>query len=97
MGFSEDDRPHDYIIRIISPPHCARGSKGCEKCAEAAEVQIPCLIRVFLDGGMVARPMMEVEVDGALRLLEFDIIKRFTTVDEAKAYAKDNGISNIRI
>jgi hypothetical protein len=95
MEFSDEDRPQELIIRIISPPHCARGSKRCEQCAEAAKTQIPCLIRVFFDVGIAARPVMELEIDGQMQSCEFDVIKKFNSTEDAMKYAKENDITSI--
>ena len=85
-------RPSEEIIRIISPPHCARGPRGCDKCREAAEVQHICLLRVFLDHGEIARPMIQLVRDGESRLYEYDVLKYFESETEAVEYAEENGI-----
>ncbi|MDF1538984.1 MAG: hypothetical protein P1Q69_08775 [Candidatus Thorarchaeota archaeon] len=95
MGISEEHRPQEEIIRVLSPPHCARGPKGCDKCREAAKIKEICLLRIFFDGGMIARPMIEIERDGSKSLHEFDVLRRFETADEALQYASDNNIQDV--
>jgi hypothetical protein len=97
MEFSEDDRPYEEIIRVMSPPHCARGPHGCEECAEAAKIKIICLVRVYFDPGLFARPLMELSRDGDTSYYEFDVVRRFESKSEAIKYALDNGIEDMEI
>ena len=89
----DKNRPHVLIIKKMPKIHCARGPRGCEKCREMMEEgESFCLLKVFLDGGEIARPMTEIIVNGELILSEYDILKRFDDVTEAKKYAEDNNI-----
>jgi hypothetical protein len=97
MDFSEDDRPYEEIIRVISPPHCARGPHGCDACAEAAKIKVICLVRVYFDPGQFARPIMELSRDGDTSYFEFDVVRRFENESEAVKYALDNGIEDMEI
>lgn len=95
MEISDEDRPSEEIIRVISPPHCARGPKRCEKCAEAAKSRKICLLRVFFDHGGIARPVIEIERDDKRVLCEFDVLRRFQSEAEAIQYAEANNISDV--
>lgn len=97
MGISEENRPQEEIIRILSPPHCARGPKGCDKCREAAKTKKISLLRIFFDSGMMARPMIEVERDGRRSMHEYDVIRYFGSVEEARQYAESNNISDVHL
>ncbi|MHA1909199.1 MAG: hypothetical protein ACW98Y_18025, partial [Candidatus Thorarchaeota archaeon] len=73
-------------------PHCARGPKRCDKCAEAAKEIVHCIVRVFDGHGMMTRPVLELERDGEKSFYEYDMIKRFSNLEEAKSYARENGL-----
>ncbi len=83
----------ENIIRKISIPHCARGPKLCEKCAEAARNKKICLLEIFLEPTNVARPTIEIVTDGESNYYEFDVVKTFSSEAEAKEYAAKNKIN----
>ena len=88
----EDFGEDNYVIRKISLPHCARGSKGCAKCQEAAmDVKIY-LLKVYPDPGTMARPIIEVNFSGETFWQVYDVIKSFETEEAARKHAKDNGM-----
>ncbi|MHA1930600.1 MAG: hypothetical protein ACTSV2_18675 [Candidatus Thorarchaeota archaeon] len=87
------EESHD-IIRVISPPHCARGSTRCQKCKEALEVRKICLLRVYGES-LAARPVIEVNIEGNPVFLAFDVMRYFETKEEALEYAKENSVSDI--
>ena len=95
MEIADEDRPSEEIIRVMSPPHCARGPKGCEKCREADKTKKICLLRIFFDHGYMTRPMIEVARDGERILLEYDVLRIFENRDEALEYAKKNNLTDI--
>ncbi len=82
------------IIRVISPPHCARGSTRCQKCKDALEITKICLLRVYSES-LSARPVIEVDINDEPVFLAFDVIKYFETQEEAQTYAEQNAISDI--
>ncbi|MFW9889912.1 MAG: hypothetical protein ACFFER_17150, partial [Candidatus Thorarchaeota archaeon] len=96
-GFSENDRSYVEMIRAISPPHCARGPNRCDACAEAAKTKVICLVRVYLDPGQFARPIMELSRDGDTSYYEFDVVRQFETEAEAMEYARNKGIRDVQI
>ena len=97
MEISDEKRPSEEIIRVISPPHCARGPNGCEKCREAAKIKKICLLKIFFDHGEIARPMIELEQDGTRSFYEYDVIHYFQDKIEALEYSKKHNITDIII
>jgi hypothetical protein len=47
------------------------------------------------DKGMVARPMIPFLIDGKSVYREYDVVKVFENADEAKKYAKEQGITDV--
>jgi hypothetical protein len=41
---------------------------------------------------MMTRPVLELERDGEKSFYEYDMIKRFSNLEEAKSYARENGL-----
>jgi len=77
----------------ITPFHCQRGPRGCEKCKKLEEEgEKYCLIEIHGRGGMIARPMIEVEINGEKVFCEFDLLNIFKDQKEAKEYALKSGI-----
>ena len=95
MSYPEADRPQEQIIRLLSPPHCARGPKRCSKCEEAAKTKKICLLRIFFDAGEISRPMIEIEREGIWSIHEYDVLRYFENRNEAQSYAKEYGITDI--
>ncbi len=93
----DSKRPSKEIIRQLSPPHCARGPTRCDKCREAAERKEICLLRVYFDHGIAARPMIELEIDGETSFYEYDVLRVFSNENEALDHAKKNLIDDISI
>ena len=83
----------NYVIKKMHPIHCARGPKGCKKCREYARKEKYALLDIAPDDiEMIARPMIELEINGEKILMVFDVISYFDTLDEAKDYANENDI-----
>ena len=97
MTDPDDARPQEQIIRVLSPPHCARGPKYCDRCAEAAKSKKICLLRIFFDGGMIARPMIEIERDGKWSIHEYDVLQTFASSSEALDYANSHNIDDVEL
>ena len=86
-----------YIKHIKKMPyiHCARGPERCEKCKKFAEKEDSyALIKVFLESTNtnIARPIIEIYIGCRKIIGEYDIIKRFNDIEDAKIYAKNNKI-----
>ena len=47
------------------------------------------------DPQLVARPMIQIEIDGEKKFLVFDIVKYFDTLEEAKEYTKEKNLPYI--
>jgi hypothetical protein len=87
----------EYMITRMSTPHCARGPKLCNKCAEAAKVKKICLLEIFFESGQMARPTIQIEKDGEKQYVEYDVVKYFKDEAEARDYAKKNKITRINL
>lgn len=82
----------EKIVKL-TPFHCARGIRGCEKCkALAEEGEKYCLIDIFPGGGEIARPIMQVEFKGGKIWAEFDLLMIFEHEQEAQEYSKKNNV-----
>ncbi|MBS7249952.1 MAG: hypothetical protein KIH08_05085 [Candidatus Freyarchaeota archaeon] len=79
-----------YIIRKMSVPHCARGPLRCEKCRIMEKEKKICLLKVYLEPGEIARPVLDIYFDGEKKFCEYDLIKTFENEEAAKEYAKRN-------
>jgi len=75
------------------PFHCQKGAPSCAKC-QALKEEGPkyCLLDLMGRGGMIARPMMQLEWEGEMVWFEYDFLKIFDNDDEAIEYAKENNI-----
>jgi hypothetical protein len=91
----DEDRPHTDIVTTRYVPHCARGPKRCAKCAESAKEKVHCHVRVFHDHGMIARPVLDIELLGEKTYLEYDVLQRFACLSEAKDFAEANDLNYI--
>jgi len=81
------------IIKKMPYIHCARGSKTCAKCKELEKKNKDfALIKVYLKGTEISRPMMEIIVGSQRIFGEYDILKRFKNQSEAKEYTIKNKI-----
>ena len=85
------------IIRVISPPHCARGPTRCEQCEEALKNSKICLLRLYSNGSEVSRPVIEVVREGERMFLPFDVMIYFESKEDALEYAKKHSISDVNI
>ena len=89
----DEKRPHILLIKEMPKIHCARGPRSCQKCQEMKEEgESYCLLKAFLDGGEIARPMTEIIVDNESILSEYDVLNRFKDLIEAKKYAEENDV-----
>ena len=85
----------EYIEIIKKTPYilCARGSKNCAKCKELEQKNKDfALVKVYLKGTEISRPMMEINVRSQRIFGEYDVLKRFKNQSEAKEYAIKNRI-----
>lgn len=84
-----------HIIRMIASVHCKRGPAACEQCRAVAGVKI-CLLDISPPNqGMVQRRVIELTIGGEKVWREFDVVRSFADEAEARAYAADNGITDL--
>jgi hypothetical protein len=86
------DSDSTLVIQKMSMVHCARGPKNCERCKEMAKEQHYCLLKLLPGGGMETRPVIGIEVDGAMQYYEYDLVQIFTGKKEAMDYASEHDI-----
>lgn len=76
-----------HIIKTIRMAHCKRGPERCEKCREM-NVERICLLDVDPpQPGTRQRQVIEVEIAGERVWREFDVVRIFADLDQARAYA----------
>ncbi|MFO0598149.1 MAG: hypothetical protein U0228_22795 [Myxococcaceae bacterium] len=89
--------PECLAIRLEKPIHCARGPSRCEKCrAAAAQPATPRLLDLCPYGD-AARPTLELTRDGKKRVVVFDVLRSFTDVAEAKAFASAHHLTEVEL
>jgi hypothetical protein len=60
--------------------------------------EVPALLDIAPpNAGMVARRVIEVEVDGQKVWREFDVLRTFEDEAEARAYAREEGIPDVEL
>ena len=85
-----------HIIRTIRIAHCKRGPERCERCRQMDARKI-CLLDICPpDPGMTQRRIIEVvQPDGSSAWCEFDVVRIFENVKEARFYAAQNDIGDV--
>ncbi len=48
------------------------------------------LVQVYLEHGMMARPIDEFPIDGKEAFYEFDVVRRFNSEADARAYVQEH-------
>ena len=87
----------NYVIREIRMAHCKRGPQRCEKCCEI-DIDKICLLEIFPeDYGLSQRRVMAFDHAGEKKRLTFEVVKVFDSADEARSFAQQNHISDVRI
>jgi hypothetical protein len=90
------DHPR-FIIRRLRLAHCSRGPQRCKICAELTTRRI-CLLDIGPPRpGEVQRPVIEVESNGQRMWREYEIVRSFVDEDEARQYALEHGIVDVRL
>ena len=86
-----------HVIRKMRLAHCKRGPAVCEKCKEMDEERI-CLLDVCpADAGLMQRRVIQLTVDGEEVWREFDIVRVFDDEEEARKYARENGVGDVEL
>jgi len=84
-----------FVIKKLAVPHCKRGPEYCELCRKNAEPRW-CLLDVDPpDKDMVQRPVIELSIDNERHFLVYDVIKSFTSEEEAHQYMAADDHHNI--
>lgn len=88
----------DLALRRLRPLHCARGERRCAECQEAASKPAdPVLLDLAPDHPEAARPTIGVEREGTTRWCAYDVLRRFASVEEARAFAEAHGVSDVKL
>ena len=83
----------DYALKNMARIHCARGPKRCKICKEYAEDKRWALLIINPDNNpMAARPMIEIEVDGEMVFLPYDVAGYYDDIKNAMEYENKKGI-----
>jgi hypothetical protein len=87
---AQAERPAECLaVRVLGQLHCARGPSRCKRCeAAAAEPATPALLDLCPDHEEAARPTIEVERAGKKTFLPYDVLRRFASLDEARAFVE---------
>ena len=92
---TSDSGEHEDIIRVIEGVHCAKGPKGCKKCADAGIQNKLCLIRIFKEASEEPRPIIELPEREDQQYFTYDVLKCFDTMEQARNYAQEHEIWDV--
>ena len=82
-----------YVLKKMSRIHCARGPKNCKICKEYAEDKRWALLLVNPDENpMATRPMIELEVEGEMVFLPFDVLSYWDDIISALDFVEAKGL-----
>lgn len=82
------------IIRVIEGVHCAKGPKGCKKCADAGIQNKLCLIRIYKQASTDPRPVIELDREDQ-QYFTYDVLKCFNSIQEAHDYAEKHEVWDV--
>lgn len=81
-----------HVIRATRSMHCSRGPVLCAKCRALDETKWMLLDIDPPDQDKVARPTIEVTRDGKSEWRVYDVMRVFSTEDEARTYATEHRV-----
>lgn len=85
-----------YAIRRLRTVHCKRGPATCAICREMNREAI-CLLDIDVPHpGEMQRRVLQVLVEGEPVWREYDVVREFENEQQARAYATENGIVDVR-
>jgi len=83
----------DFVLKKMARIHCARGPKRCKICKEYAEDKSWALLNINPEENpMAARPMIEIEVEGEMVFMPFDVVAYYDDIKSAMEYVNEKGI-----
>ena len=88
----QSDSDTMLVIQKMSQVHCARGPKNCEKCKEMAKERHYCLLRLDAGTGKEARPVVQIEDEGEMKMFEYEVAIVFRDKQEAMTYAAEHSV-----
>jgi len=87
----------NHIIRKIQFTHCKKGPANCEMCRKNNREDI-CLLKLYPPNtDNVQRRMIQATVDGEEKWWEYEVVRSFTDEREARYFAQQHGITDIRL
>ena len=84
-------------VRLLGYGHCARGTQRCEKCRETAARPATLALLDLCPDGDAARPTVAVERGGKRVHVPYEVLRRFASDDEAKAFAARHELLDVRL
>ena len=79
-----------YVLKKMARIHCARGPKGCDICKEyASDLKWALLIINPDDNPMAARPVIELDVEGEMVFMPFDVLAYYDDIKDAMEYVTE--------
>lgn len=85
-------------VRPLGRGHCARGPQRCEQCAAAASQPASlALLDLCPDDAHAARPTIAVVRRGKTEHVPYDVLRRFASADEARAFAARHALGDVRL
>lgn len=84
-----------YVIRRIALAHCKRGPARCARCSEVARERVCLLDTLPTAHPEAARPVIACQEDGVTVWRTYDVVGEFATADEARDFARGQGIDDV--
>lgn len=91
-----DGEPPRFVIRRLTLPHCARGPRRCERCREPRPPTI-CLLDTRPEPPEAARPLIALAAGGRTVYRPYDVVRAFERDDEARAFARAHGVTDVEL
>jgi hypothetical protein len=78
-----------HVLKKMARIHCARGPKRCEICREYASDLKWALLEINPDDNpMAARPVIEIDIDGEMVFMPFDVVAYFDDIKPAMEHVE---------
>ncbi len=88
--------PHQ-IIRRIRTAHCKKGPGRCPQCRELSDGAI-CLLELWPpDAGTAQRRMISLNEGGQRTWYAYEVVRKFDTAAEARAFAEQNAVDDVEL
>lgn len=99
----EEERGRPFVVGVqregaclalehMRQVHCARGPKRCARCKDAAAAPRSWALLDVCPEGPAARPTVALATPQGTRRTTYDVLKRFGSAEEARAFADEHGL-----